>query len=223
MQAARIALCHAAFVLSGLVLVALAAPRFALGQLPAMQVKEDSALKPPPGAQVAIIEFDDLQCPTCAYYNPTLKQAAANYHIPWIRHDFIIPYHPWSRGAAVKARWFDTQNKALGDEYRNEVFANQPDIFNLGALSRFTQQFAAAHGIKLPPDMDPQNKFDAAVTADTDLGKRTGVDATPTIFVVATTSKGVTYKQVLDPDHALNRMIDDALATTAPVQAHANK
>jgi len=32
MQAARIALCHAAFVLSGLVLVALAAPRFALGQ-----------------------------------------------------------------------------------------------------------------------------------------------------------------------------------------------
>ena len=40
---------------------------------------------------------------------------------------------------------------------------------------------------------------------------------------VATTSKGVTYKQVLDPDHALNRMIDDALATTAPVQAHANK
>jgi protein-disulfide isomerase len=193
---------------------ALAGAGVAAAQLPTIQVKDAAELKPPAGAHVAIVEFDDLECPTCAHFNPLLKQAAAKYGVPWIRHDYIIPYHNWSRSAAAKARWFDTKSKTLGDEYRDEVFASQPDIYNLGALSRFTQQFAAAHGVTLPMDMDPQNKFDAAVQADTDLGKRTGVDATPTIFVVAATAKGVTYKQVLDPDRDLYRMIDEAQAET---------
>src|SRR5580704_11352834 len=85
--------------------------------------QDAAALKPPPGARVAIVEFDDLQCPSCAHANPILKAAAAQYNIPWIRHDFLIPSHIWSRNAAIRARWFDTQSKALGDEYRDEVFA----------------------------------------------------------------------------------------------------
>ena len=186
----------------------------AFGQLTPIKVLDASALKPPPGARVALIEFDDLECPTCAHFNPLFKQAAAKYGIPWIRHDFIIPYHIWSRNAAVKARWFDTRSKALGDEYRDEVFDNQPNIYNLGALSRFTEQFAARHGITLPMDMDPQNKLDAAVEADTELGKRIGIQATPTIFVVAANSKGPAYTEVINPDHDLFRLIDQALADT---------
>jgi hypothetical protein len=36
-------------------------------------VNDPSALKPPPGARVAIIEFEDLECPDCANANPLLK------------------------------------------------------------------------------------------------------------------------------------------------------
>lgn len=187
----------------------------ASAQLTAITVQSTEALKPPAGARVAIVEFDDLECPTCAHYNPLLKAAAAKYKIPWVRHDFIIPYHNWSRNAAVKAHWFDSKSRALGDEYRDEVFASQPNIFNLGTLSTFTQQFAEKHGVTLPMDMDPNNKFDAAVQADVDLGKRTGVDATPTIFVVAANSKGTAYTQILDPDRELYRVIDQAIVDTS--------
>src|ERR1019366_10799790 len=64
---------------------------------PPTPISNASALHPPAGARVAIVEFDDLQCPSCATANPTLMQAANTYHIPWIRHDFLIPYHNWSR------------------------------------------------------------------------------------------------------------------------------
>jgi protein-disulfide isomerase len=197
-----------------LMIAALASPTAASAQLTAIKVQDAEALKPPPGARVAIVEFDDLECPTCAHYNPLLKAAAEKYKIPWVRHDFIIPYHNWSRNAAVKAHWFDSKSKALGDEYRDEVFANQPNIYNLATLSLFTQQFAAKHGIKLPMDMDPQNKFEAAVQADVDLGKRTGVNSTPTIFVVEKSANGASYKQVLDPERDLDSMIKEAMADT---------
>src|ERR1700685_2429443 len=63
-------------------------------------VHDPSALRPPAGARVAIIEFEDLECPDCARANPLLKEAAAKYKIPWVRHDFPLPFHAWSFNAA---------------------------------------------------------------------------------------------------------------------------
>jgi protein-disulfide isomerase len=177
------------------------------------KVLDTSALKPPPGAHIAIVEFDDLECPACAHANPILKAAAAQYKIPWIRHDFLIPGHIWSANAAVNARWFDAnKSKALGDEYRDEVFASQTYIYNPGVLQQFTEKFAHSHGIALPFAIDPTGKLAAAVQADTQVGKNTGVMRTPTIFVVTAGAKGSSYLEVLDPDKDLYRTIDQALA-----------
>jgi protein-disulfide isomerase len=182
------------------------------GAPPSTQVEDASVLKPPPGARIAVVEFDDLECPLCAHVNPILKAAAAQYKIPWVRHDFLIPGHPWSPKAAVDARWFDGKSKALGDEYRDEVFANQPDIYNPGVLQQFTEKFAQAHGVALPFAIDPEGKLAAAVQADTQVGIRTGVVHTPTIFVVTAGAGGTHYFEVLDADHDLYRTIDQAMA-----------
>src|ERR1700677_893841 len=139
-----------------------------------MQVLDASALHPPAGARVAIVEFDDLQCPACAATNPILKAAAEKYHIPWVRHDFLIPYHNWSRIAAINARWFDQKSKGLGDEYRNEVFASQASIYNPDSLAQFTQKFAQSHSVALPFAIDPQGTLAREVDADVELARRTG-------------------------------------------------
>ena len=183
-----------------------------LAQSAPTRVLDASALKPPPGAHIAIVEFDDLECPACAHANPILKGAAAQYKIPWVRHDFLIPGHLWSPKAAVYARWFDTKSKALGDEYRDEVFANQPYIYNPQVLDQFTQKFAQAHGVALPFAIDPEGKLAAEVQADTQVGMRTGVVHTPTIFVVTAGADGIHYFEVLDPDQDLYRTIDQAMA-----------
>ena len=181
---------------------------------PGTPVKDASVLKPPAGARVAIVEFEDMECPDCARANPLLKEAAAKYKIPWIRHDFPLPMHAWSSEAAIDARWFDTKSKALGDEYRDQVFANQSTIYSLDKLHEFNQKFAQSHGIALPFAMDPQGKLAGEVKADYALGQRVGIEHTPTIWVVTAGSKGAPFVEVLDRSK-LYQMIDQALADTA--------
>ena len=177
------------------------------------QVHDASALKPPPGARVAIVEFEDLECLDCAAANPLLKEASEKYNIPWIRHDFPLPFHNWSFQAAVNARWFDTRNKKLGDDYRDAVFASQRSIETPDQLLQFTQKWAQGHGIALPFSMDPQGKLQGLVKADYALGQHVGIEHTPTIWVVTANSKGAPFIEVVDRTR-LFQLIDQALADT---------
>jgi protein-disulfide isomerase len=195
----------------------------------ATTVHDPAALKPPPGARVAIVEFEDMECPDCARANPLLKDAAAQYHIPWVRHDFPLPFHAWSFDAAVYARWFDTKSKKLGDDFRDAVFANQnlidvagetspetpagPTTAAAAAIHNFAEKFAQEHGLALPFVVDPQKKFAAEVQADIDLGKRIGIEHTPTIWVVTSKTNGVPFVEVVDRQR-LYQIIDQALAET---------
>jgi protein-disulfide isomerase len=182
---------------------------------PGTPLHDTSALKPPAGARVAIVEFVDMECPVCGTSNPKIKAAAAQYKIPWIRHDFLIPSHTWSLDAAVNARWFDTKSKALGNEYRDQVFASQSSIYNPQVLRQFTEKFAQEHKIALPFAIDPQGKLTADVKADNELGIRTGIEHTPTVFIVTANSKGAPIIEVQHPDQELYQIIDQALSDTA--------
>jgi protein-disulfide isomerase len=186
---------------------------------PSSAAMDQGALKPPAGAKVALIEFADLECPSCAHQNPLLKDAVAKYHIPWERHDFPIPYHRWSSQAAVNARWFDTRSQKLGDEYRDEVFANQLKIETPDDLRSFTEKFAKDHGVALPFVIDPQGKLAAAVKADYDLGVRLGVHQTPTVWIV-TDKHGVTSATEVKDFSKLYSMLDTAVAETGVKQAN---
>jgi len=191
-----------------------AASAFVLQSGAQTQVHDSSALHPPANARVAIVEFDDLECPACAATNSLLKSAAAKYQIPWIHHELLIPSHVWSPAATVNAHWFEAKSKALGDEYRDAVFANQASIYNTGMLTQFTQNFAKAHGIALPFSLDPQGKFAAEVQQDNELAKRTGITKTPTIFIVTQNSKGAPFIEVQNPQTQLYTDIDRAIEDT---------
>ncbi|MGA2851502.1 MAG: thioredoxin domain-containing protein [Terracidiphilus sp.] len=178
------------------------------------QIHDASALHPPGTARVAIVEFDDLECPACAAANASLRAAAAKYQIPWIHHELLIPSHVWSPAATVNAHWFEAKSKALGDEYRDAVFANQGSIYNTAMLTQFTQNFAKAHGMALPFSLDPQGKFADQVKQDNELAKRTGITKTPTIFIVTQNSKGAPFIEVENPATQLYTDIDRALEDT---------
>jgi len=178
------------------------------------QVHDPSVLKPPAGARVAIVEWEDLECPDCARANPLLREAADKYHIPWVRHDFPLSFHSWSFQAAVNARWFDTKSRKLGDEYRDDIFAAQPSLGEDPAkMSDFTQKFASEHGIAFPFNVDPQGKLAAEVKSDYALGQRVGIEHTPTIWVVTDHSKGAPFVEVVDRNK-LYQLIDQAIADT---------
>jgi protein-disulfide isomerase len=187
--------------------------RSQFGAAPTTPVHDPGALRPPAGARVAIVEFEDMECPDCANANPLLREAAAKYNIPWVRHDFPLPFHAWSMQAAINARWFDTKGKKVGEDYRDQVFANQPSIVNLDGLRQFTEKYAQSHGIALPFAMDPQGKLAAEVKADYALGQRIGIEHTPTIWVTTANSKGAPFVEVVDRTK-LFQLIDQAIVDT---------
>jgi protein-disulfide isomerase len=157
----------------------------------------DSVLRPPKGSQVAIIVFEDLQCPMCRRTAPLVEQASKTYKIPVVRHDFPLPMHNWSYQAAVMARYFDTHSKALGNEFRDYIFENQLEI-NPQNLRGFAEKFGEAHKVDLPFVIDPGGKFAAEVNADRDLGKAIKLDHTPTVYIVSSKNPTHPYVEVKD-------------------------
>ena len=155
------------------------------------------ALRPPKGAQVALVVFEDLQCPQCGRVAPLLEQASRTYKIPLIQHDFPLPLHNWSFEAAVMARYFDTHSKELGNAFRATVFAHQMEI-NPQNLRGFAEKFATEHKVGLPFVVDPDGKLAALIRADKDLGLSLHIDHTPTIWVVSNKRDGKPYVEIKD-------------------------
>jgi len=184
--------------LAALSLVSVFALAGAGSVLASAQDTADSVLRPPKGSQVAIVEFEDLECPMCARMAPIVEQASKTYKIPLVLHDFPLgPMHPWSHQAAVMARYFDTHSKDLGNEFRDYIFANQIEI-NLQNLRTYADKFAAAHSVALPYVIDPDGKLAKLVDADHDLGKAIKLEHTPTIYIVSSRNPNRPYVEVKD-------------------------
>lgn len=175
--------------------------------LASAQDSVNPALRPPKGAQIAIVVFEDLQCPQCRREAPLVQQAAKTYKIPVVRHDFPLPMHNWSYEAAVIAHYFDSHSKQLGSDFRDYIFEHQPEIFPTN-LRQFSEKFAADHKVDLPFVVDPQGKFAAEVNAERDLGRSLHLEHTPTIYVVSSKAKGHPFVEVKQPSDELFRSID---------------
>lgn len=183
-----------------------------------------SILKPPAGAKVAIVVFEDLECPECASAYPLVWQTADAHKIPVMLYDFPLPRHNWSFDAAVWARYFDAQDtKAhkLGNEFRRYIFTNQKQISREN-LQQWIQRFAAEHEVTLPAINDPDGKLAEKVKADFALGQRIGVEHTPTIWVISSSAVSPPLVEEVKDREQLSQMIDDMLKKAEPSAAIKN-
>jgi protein-disulfide isomerase len=178
-----------------------------LASVAVAQEPVNPALRPPKGSQIAIVVFEDLQCPQCRREAPLVQQAAKTYKIPVVRHDFPLPMHNWSFDAAVIAHYFDSHSRQLGTDFRDYIFEHQPEIFPTN-LRQFAQKFATDHKVDLPFVIDPQGKFAAEINAERDLGKELHLEHTPTIYVVSSKPNGHPFVEVKQPTDELFRSID---------------
>jgi len=169
-----------------------------------------SILKPPAGAKVAILEWEDLECPACSRAFPIVHEAVAHYKIPLVERDFPLQMHIWSKEAALYARYLKHKDPAAEQEYRRQVFASQFRINSKDDLERFTQTFFSAHGQQMPFVIDPSGQLQKEIDADFHLGEKIGINETPTIVVV-TNHGWIQVKDVMQ----LYSAIDEAMAATA--------
>jgi len=160
------------------------AAALALALAPAASFAADgSSLKPPPGARVAIVVFEDLECPSCATAYPMIWEAAKAHHVPVELRDFPLDKHPWSFDAAVFARYFDTKSQKLGEDFRGYIYKNQTQIDKQN-LRQYVDKFANDNKTPIPFVLDPDGQLKAKIIADRNLGSQIGLQHTPTIFVI---------------------------------------
>lgn len=188
---------------------------------------DGSSLKPPPGAKVAVVVFEDLECPSCATAYPKIWEAAKTQNVPVVLHDFPLSKHPWSFQAAIYARFFDTKSQKLGNDFRGFIYQNQPQI-TPSNLQQYASKFADDNKVPLPFAIDPQGELKAKIKADYDLGVKIGLNQTPTIIVVGSAPASPSFIEVTDLDK-LSPAIEEmkakipASAATSPAPVRKRK
>jgi len=171
----------------------------------------------PDGVDIALVVFEDLQCPDCRRAHPQLVAASKATGVPLVVHDFPIRRHVWALPAAVLARWFGAQSPALEAGFRSFVFQNQPGV-GPDNIRLLAEQFAATQGIVLPGDVDPDGRLAAGVQADYELGRRIGLEYVPLVFVLGRAGSAALAIEVKDTAQLpeVIRGMRDSVAGSAP-------
>lgn len=130
--------------------------------------------------QVVLVEFTDLQCPSCKAVEPLLDQAVTQYKTlrrVWV-HTINRAEHPESENAAVASQCAHQQGKFW--EYTKQLFNNQGDLSTL-LYNRTAQNL----GLNIPAFQTCLSSTEVRdiVRAHDQFARRSDVTATPYVLV----------------------------------------
>jgi protein-disulfide isomerase len=169
-----------------------------------------------PNAPVKIALFEDFKCPACKYFDENVWPKLENEYVStnqvqvyFINYAFLAPD---SRTAAVAAECVYRQDETLFWQYKEIVYRSQgPESQAWATPARLTELAR-----EYVPDINAdelrtcidENRYEAEVTADVQMGVTVGVRGTPSVFVNGTQVETANdYTQ-------LKALIDEALAST---------
>jgi protein-disulfide isomerase len=138
-------------------------------------------------APVTIVEYADLECPTCARLQPFLEnQLLPRYgnQVKLVYKDFPLPMHDWSREAAIANQCAYQIDPSAYARYRTAIFAHQNEI-NVANVRDQLLQLGEAVGIdrlKLAACTDSRASL-PRIAADMHEAQKLQVDSTPTCFI----------------------------------------
>jgi protein-disulfide isomerase len=141
----------------------------------------------PSNAPVTVVEYADLQCPTCARLHEFLeKKLVPEYggKVRVIFKEFPLPWHDWSATAALANECAYQINPSAFPAYRSLIFATQNAISpsNVRELLLSLGDDAGVDRARLAACMDSKASL-ARVEAGRQEGEDLGIHATPTSFV----------------------------------------
>ncbi len=135
----------------------------------------------PENAQLTLVEFSDLQCPYCAQLAPVLDSLHKTYpnKVRVVFKHFPLSFHKQARSAAAAAEAAGKQGKFF--EFRYAVAPHFRDLNDSLYLA-----IAGGLGLDLEAfkkDMQLTPELEALMDDDMALGRKIGVEGTPTLFV----------------------------------------
>jgi protein-disulfide isomerase len=188
-----------------------------LGADPRREVQNTVSLRNQPtvgpaDARVTIVEFADLECPTCAEMHKFIETQLIPKYGDKVRIVFkefpLVTIHDWSLQAAIANECGYQQNPASYFRYRSIIFESQ-GMINAANVRQLLLDFGERAGLnqlKLSVCIDSKASL-PLVEADMQEGRKLGIMSTPTLFINGTPVVGL----ITDRIYAL---IDQALGTS---------
>lgn len=145
-----------------------------------------AASKGPADAKIVIVEFGDLECPSCRQLDYVLRAVLPKYpQVRLVFKDFPLEtIHPWAMSAAITGRCVLQQSSDSFWKYHDTVYDNQDLISPENAYNKlleFAVQAGASEDKLKPCIADP--KTQDLVRQSMAEGKAMDVTSTPTSFV----------------------------------------
>ena len=140
----------------------------------------------PANAKVVLVEYGDLQCPSCRRLSEILRGIYPNYpQVRFVFRDFpLTQIHPWAMTAATAGRCIYHKNPDAFWTYSDYIFDHQ-DSINPGNVWETVVQQGAAAGYDA--DSFKGCMADPAIKAEIDKSTAEGIALkvanTPTVFV----------------------------------------
>ena len=165
-------------------------------------------------SKVVFIEYGDFQCPGCGSAYPTVKTITEKYkgQVAFIFRNFpLTNIHPNAKAAAAAAEAAGLQNKYW--EMHDSLYANQDTWKDLGTSERtdFFASYASNFGLdvaKFKKDM-ASTKVNQKINYDLAVGKKVGVNATPTLYLDGKPIDQATWSDKKKLDQAFKDALKD--------------
>ena len=169
-------------------------------------------------SKAVLIEYGDFQCPSCGGAHPQIKELTEEYKgkMTFIFRNFpLTTIHPNARAAAGAVEAAGLQGKYW--EMHNLVFESQSDWSTLDETQRLNSFAEYAVSLELDKDQFLKDVASAEVNKkisfDQALGKKIGVNATPTFYFNGEKLDTETAGAIVQGDTAkLKALIEAALA-----------
>lgn len=163
----------------------------------------------PANAPVTLVEYADLQCPTCARMQEFLEtQVVPRYgnKLRIVFKEYPLPFHDWSLTAAIGCQCAYQINPASFVPLRTAIFRNQ-ELINITNVRETVLNLGEQVGlnrVQLAGCLDAKSSY-PRIQRDVAEAKRIDVNQTPTIFINGRMIIG------LPSEEAYFQMIDEAL------------
>jgi protein-disulfide isomerase len=165
----------------------------------------------PAGAPVTIVEFSDLQCPSCAAFHEFLvKELLPKYRgkVRVVFKEFpLARIHPWTLTESIANQCAFRLDPAAYVRFRGLMFRQQNDINGGNLRDRLLSlgEEAGVNRVQLAACLDSKATLQK-VNQDLQEGEAVGVRATPTTFINGRMEIGML------PKNEYYKAVDEALA-----------
>ncbi len=139
-----------------------------------------------PGAPITIEVFSDFQCPHCKTLDeqtlpPLMKDYVATGKVYLIHREFPLPGHPYSRLAAAYA----TAAARVGkyEEVADRLFLHQNEWSLSGKVDETACRGLTAAEARTVRSLVNDKTIAAEIERDVDLGRKIGLQQTPTMLI----------------------------------------